>query len=331
MSVKQINASDTLNSILKRPEFRAHKDALALMPGALGSLIGNLSMYKLSKLSGGTWNSESIAAGLSYLSRLCSNRNCFYSVWSDEEIAADKTKAEAKLISFPLPQKSKFVLICPGGAYLSVASIAEGFPVAKRLNELGYAAFVLKYRCGKHALAPNPMDDLAAALRLILANADQFNIDPEQYTVMGFSAGGHLAASFGTESLGYAQYLLPKPANMVLAYPVVTMGSKTHEDSRKNLLGAKNTHNSSLIEKWSVERQLTENYPPTFLWQCDQDFLVPVENSSMLAEGLMAKGVKVHYETFPSNAHGWGSAEGTPAYGWIERAVDFMKGQKDPV
>lgn len=328
--MEQIKASDKLNSILKRPEFRAHKDALALMPGALGSIMGNLSMPTLSKLAGGAWNPESMAAGMNHLSKLCSERNCFYNVWSDEEIAVDKTKAEAKLIAFPLPKKSKFVLICPGGAYISVASIVEGFPVAKRLNELGYAAFVLKYRCGKHALAPNPIDDLAAALRFVMASAEQFNIDPEQYTVMGFSAGGHLAASFGTESLGYAHYLLPKPASMVLAYPVVTMGDKTHADSRKNLLGAKNTHNSSLIKKWSVEQQLTENYPPTFVWQCDHDNSVPVENSTMLTEQLRAKGVNVHYETFPSSAHGWGSADGTLAEGWIERAVDFMKEQGDP-
>ena len=329
--MEQIKASDKLNSIFKRPEFRAHKDALTLMPGAIGSLVNTLSMPALSKMTGGTWNTESMAAGLNHLSKLCSDRNCFYNVWSDEEIAADKTRAEAKLIAFPLPQKSRFVLICPGGAYASFASIVEGFPAAKRLNELGYAAFVLKYRCGKHALAPNPMDDLAAALRFILAKADRFNIDPEQYSIMGFSAGGHLAASFGTESLGYSHYLLPKPANMVLAYPVVTMGANTHADSRKNLLGAKNTHNASLIEKWSVERQLTENYPPTFVWQCDHDNVVPVENSSMLAEGLRAKGVKVHYETFPADSHGWGSAEGTPAEGWIERAVDFMNEEERSV
>lgn len=329
--MEQIKASDTLNTILKRPEFKAHKDSIALMPGILGSLVNTLSMPALSKITGGTWNPESMADGLNHLSRLCSEQNCFCNIWSDEDIAADKTKVEAKLIAFPLPEKSRFVLICPGGAYMSVASIVEGFPAAKKLNELGYAAFVLKYRCGKHALAPNPMDDLAAALRLILDNADRFNIDPNQYTVMGFSAGGHLAASFGTESLGYVNYHLPKPANMVLAYPVITMGNKSHAGSVKNLLGTKNTHNSSLIEKWSVEQHLTENYPPTFVWQCDHDNTVPVENTSMLAEGLRVKGVKVHYETFRSDAHGWGIAEGTPAEGWLERAVDFIKEQEDPV
>lgn len=328
--MKPIKSTDRLCSVLKRPEFRLHRDALALMPSALGIIMDNLSLPMLSKLAGGSWNTESMADGLNHLSALCAKRDCFYDVWSDEEIATDKSRVETKLIAFPLPKKSKFVLICPGGAYLSVASIVEGFPVAKRLNELGYSAFVLKYRCGKHALAPNPMDDLAAALRFILARADQFNIDPEQYTIMGFSAGGHLAASFGTESLGYAHYRLPKPAAMVLAYPVVTMGEKTHADSRKNLFGSKNTQNSLLIKKWSVEQQLTENYPPTFVWQCDHDNTVPVENSFMLAERLRAKGVTVHYETFPSNAHGWGSAEGTLAEGWIERAADFMKKQGDP-
>lgn len=161
-------------------------------------------------------------------------------------------------------RKHPFALICPGGAYEMVCSFIEGLPYVRKLNEMGYSAFVLYYRCAKKAKFPAPQDDLARALRSIPGRAEKLNLETAGYSVWGSSAGGHLAAAFGTESMGYLHYGLPKPAVLVLVYPVVTMGKYTHMGSRNNLLGENPTE--AQITLTSVEKQVTADYPPTFLW-----------------------------------------------------------------
>ena len=324
----RIDSDSKYGDVLKCSEFAFHRDSICLMQGIPGFLTHSKRIRELSEMAGNVWNPDSIAGGFSHLADTIGRGESFFKLWSENEIAKDRSKATAELIAFPLKKKSPFVIICPGGAYMSVASAIEGFPTAKRLNELGYAAFVLKYRALKHARAPNPVDDLAQAIRFIIGNAEKFNILPESYGVMGFSAGGHLAACFGTERLGYARYGLPKPGCMILAYPVITMGKHTHRLSQSNFLGRKGASNPELTERWSVEKQATENYPPTFIWQCDRDSAVPIDNSRLMVHALETRHVQVRYETFNSDVHGWGSAEGTAAEGWIDRSVAFMEMQR---
>ena len=143
------------------------------------------------------------------------------------------------LAEFPLlnGDKKPFALILPGGGYKMVCSFAEGLPYAKALNEKGYAAFVLIYRTDKKAKYPAPLDDVATALKYIFDNADRLNVDVTNYAIWGSSAGGHLAGCFSSGEIGYKKYHLPKPCVAVLSYPVVTMGSLTHEGSQKYFLG----------------------------------------------------------------------------------------------
>ena len=117
-------------------------------------------------------------------------------------------------------------IICPGGGYRRVCSFVEGHPFAKKLNALGYHAIVVYYRVNVLARYPAPQEDLARAVREVHAKAGQWNLDMRGYSVWGSSAGGHLAASFGTKNMGYARYGLPKPGALILVYPVVTMGEK---------------------------------------------------------------------------------------------------------
>ena len=219
-----------------------------------------------------------------------------------------------------------FALICPGGGYEMVCSFVEGVPYAKKLNELGYSAFVLYYHCGKDARFPTPQDDIARALRDILSRADQLNIDPEGYSVWGSSAGGHLAASFGTESMGYVQYGLPKPGALILSYPVITMGELTHAGSRKNLLGKNPTE--EMIRLTSVENQVTSHYPPTFLWCGDADKTVSPENSRAMAKALQENHVPCQFEEYPGVDHGVGLGEGLACEPWFGEAVKFWIAQR---
>lgn len=223
-------------------------------------------------------------------------------------------------------KRHPFALICPGGGYYMVCGFLEGRPYAKRLNEMGYSAFVLYYRCKSKTRYPAPMEDVARALRDILARADELSLDTQGYSLWGSSAGGHLAASFGTESMGWAHYGLPRPGALVLCYPVVTMGEKTHVGSRENLLGKE--PEEKMICLTSVEKQVTPNYPPAFVWCGDMDQTVDPENSRMLCRALEQTGVPYEFIEYPGVDHGVGLGEKLPCEGWIEKAAAFWEAQR---
>ncbi len=224
-------------------------------------------------------------------------------------------------------KKHPFAVICPGGGYWMVCSFVEGIPFAKKLNEMGYSAFVVYYRVKKKAKFPAPQEDLARAIEEILARAEEWNLDTEGYSVWGSSAGGHLAASFGTESMGYEKYGLPKPGALVLTYPVVTMGSLTHGGSRRNLLGR--YPSEDMIYLTSVEKQVTANYPPTFLWCGDGDQTVDPQNSHLLEAALKAADVPCRFLEYAGVDHGVGLGEGLVCEGWIDEAVRFWELQRE--
>lgn len=220
-------------------------------------------------------------------------------------------------------KKHPVAIICPGGGYSMVCSYVEGVPFARELNRMGYSAVVVYYRCKKKARFPAPMDDLAWAVREVLDHAERWNLDVSAYSVWGSSAGGHLAASFGTESLGYTRYGLPKPGAIVLSYPVITMTIITHGGSRKNLLGDHPTEEEIGIT--SIEQQVTKEYPPTFVWYGDEDAMVPTENSQMLSDALARNGIIHQLHHYPKTGHGVGLGKGLPCEGWFQKAIDFWE------
>lgn len=258
----------------------------------------------------------SVVSGFQFLMDAAGKGNCLHDIWEDD------SKNHTGLFAFPVPGAKKFLLIIPGGGYFNVCSFIEGFPIAQRCTELGISAFILKYRCNADAHFPNPQEDAAQAVRYILANAERFGLGGTDYAVCGFSAGGHLAASFGTEALGYGRFGVPAPQAEILGYPVITMHELTHEGTRHFLL-AEQEADPVAREYWSVENQVTASYPPTFVWNCEADDLVPAQNSLMLEAVLKAAGVPVKHEVFPGTVHGWGLADGTPAANWLDRGIAF--------
>ena len=223
-------------------------------------------------------------------------------------------------------EKHPVAVICPGGAYASVCSFIEGVPVARRLNELGISAVIVYYRTKKKALYPAPQDDLARAVREVLANAERWNLDTDHYSVWGSSAGGHLAASFGTRHMGYAKYALPRPAALILSYPVISMRpTLTHQTTHDLLLGRDAAEEREHFA--SIDEQVTGEYPPTYIWCGDGDRTVQPENTRRMAAALEQAGVKYQCEIFPGVDHGVGPGTGTPAQGWIDRAVRFWREQ----
>lgn len=234
-----------------------------------------------------------------------------------------------------LPSREKAngtsVVICPGGGYARLAMGHEGYDVAKRLNEMGIAAFVLKYRLPNDQTQPDksiaPLLDAQQALRLVREQATKYNLNPERIGLMGFSAGGHLAATAGTHfakpvgvNPGPASV---RPAFLVLVYPVISFSdSLKHTGSRENLIGM--TPGADQVRLYSNELQVTAQTPPTFLVHAEDDKVVPVQNSVVFYQALHRHNVPAEMHLYPQGGHGFGMNNKTTKDQWVERLQNWM-------
>ncbi len=220
------------------------------------------------------------------------------------------------------------MVICPGGGYGGRVVEGEGHGIARWLNAHGIAGIVLEYRlpAGNYH---RPMLDAKRALRVVRSHAAEWKLDAGRIGIIGFSAGGHLASTAGTHfDAGDAKSADPverascRPDFMVLVYPVITMGEKTHGGSRKNLLGV--TPTPELIELFSNEKQVTAKTPPAFLTHARTDAVVPVAHSQMFYEALKKHGVAAELQEFPKGNHGFNGYKGEEWDAWQKRSLEWL-------
>jgi len=219
------------------------------------------------------------------------------------------------------------VMICPGGGYYILASGHEGEDIARWFNDMGITAFVLKYRLPDPAIMTTehevPLMDAMQGITLIRQNAAKYKIDPSKIGVMGFSAGGHLAATLSTHYFrGSRASEQARPNFSILLYPVITFGHAAHTGSRNKLLGSQKT-SPELIAYYSNEQQVTEQTPPTFLVHAEDDKAVPVENSIMYYQACVAKNVLAEMHLYPKGGHGFGLR--TQKFGSLNEWPDACK------
>ena len=201
---------------------------------------------------------------------------------------------------FPKKPNGQMVVICPGGGYSIVSSYNEGVYAAAWMLERGITVCVVKYRL-PNGQCTVPHEDVENAFRYCRAHAAEWGVN--QIGVMGFSAGGHLAAT--TSTLWTEQQT--RPDFSVLIYPVITMEAGfTHKGTRVNLITEKATWKEHITETYSLENQVTRFTPPTFLALCSDDFTVPAENSLRYYNKLIDVGVPVEMHIWPTGGHGWG-------------------------
>ncbi len=209
------------------------------------------------------------------------------------------------------------IIICPGGGY-DYCSEREAGPVAYRFEGAGYATFVLRYSCVNKRF-PTALLECAAAVKYVRENAESFDINPNKIFVMGFSAGGHLAASMAnlwkssvlSDTLGCDSEMLKVNAS-ILGYPVILADAKlTHEGSIANLI--ENKYNPELREYLSMEKHIGEQTPPTFIWHCSDDGCVPVENSLYYMTELSKNHIPFEAHIYPEGGHGLALCDGTTA------------------
>ena len=226
-----------------------------------------------------------------------------------------------KLLPFIVEYPAPFAVICPGGAYYYDSASIEGIPYAIELNKAGFSAFVLQYGIKDEGRFPAPMNDLGCAVEFILNNSDKLGVKSEAYSVWGSSAGGHLAASFGTKRLGYEKYKVQAPAAIILAYPVITMMEYGHPLTRKTLLG-ENPSDEMLLQT-SLEFQITHDFPPTFLWNSKTDKTVSYQNGILLKSALDQADVINEYICYETGQHAIGLGKNSAVAEWFDSAVSF--------
>ena len=216
----------------------------------------------------------------------------------------------------------KCMVMVPGGGYCMLAP-HEGELPAMEYYKMGLNVFVLTYTNDITMCVPlkkQPMNDISRAVRLIRKNAAQYHIDPEKLLICGFSAGGHVCGSLCTHFNDIVDpdpdlnAVSNRPDGAILCYPVLTSGKHTHIYSMQALLG-KNPSQEEL-EYFSLEKQVTKDTPPCFLWQTLEDDLVPVENIYLFAKALKEHGVPYAQYVFPKGGHGLSVASLEQFSGW---------------
>jgi acetyl esterase/lipase len=211
-----------------------------------------------------------------------------------------KTSRFARLdVYHPKNPNGQMVLICPGGAYWITATFSEGLYAAQWLTERGITAVVLIYRMPLKVANGAPLEDVHNAMMYCREHASEWGVKSNQIGIMGFSAGGHLAAS-GSVLYVDAQ---TRPDFSVLFYPVITFEDNiTHNGTRTNLIDKK----EYLKEYYSLENQINHNTPPAFILHSSDDNAVPVENSLRYYHNLVKMQVPAEMHIIPVGGHGWG-------------------------
>jgi len=227
----------------------------------------------------------------------------------------------------------KAVVVCPGGGYGALAVDHEGKQIAQWLNSQGISAFVLKYRLGPRYRHPVMIGDAQRALRIVRARAAEWHVNPGKIGVMGFSAGGHLAATVATHfyagnpsAADAIDRAGSRPDFAILCYPDITFTEEAyvHKGSRRNLLG--DLPDSALVQNLSNERAVTKETPPTFLFHTDADTGVPPENSVLFYLALRKHGVPAELHIYEKGPHGVGLGWSDVALSsWPARLADWLR------
>ncbi len=212
------------------------------------------------------------------------------------------------------------VIVMPGGAYLGLASILEGREVADWFASHGFTAFVLRYRLGKKYLMPVPLTDARRAVQLVRARARDYHIAPNRIAVIGFSAGGNLAALSGTQFVpgkpdaeDPIERVSSRPDFLVLGYPWIGAFSPNVAHLTYCKLMDVMDRCEELQKAYSPNLFVTKDTPPTFIYHTTDDKTVPVEQALSFYQATLKAGVPAEMHIFATGPHGSGLGLGDPS------------------
>jgi acetyl esterase/lipase len=256
-------------------------------------------------------------------------------IYKDNELEST-SKVTVPTITLFTPTENKAngtsIIIFPGGAYSHLSMNKEGKKVAKWLNSLGITAFLLKYRMPSDLTMKDktigPLQDAQEAVRLVRRNAVKWNLDSTKIGIIGFSAGGHLAATLSTnfseKTYNSLDETSPRPDFTILIYPVISMQKDiTHNGSKEKLLGL--NPSEELINKFSCELNVNKSTPNSFIVHATDDQSVPVENSIKYYLALKNKKIQCELHLYEKGGHGFGLGVLNTSKNWTLDCENWLK------
>lgn len=253
-----------------------------------GNTLGNLKLTWYNNI-----DPDTTVEIVNYMrSEAARGNTIFYDIYTEEEKAADPEKKNTGLFFFKGNAGEKFAVCNAGGAFAYVGAMQDSFPHALELSKKGYNAFALIYRPG----AQTACEDLARAIAFIFDHAEELEVDTDNYSLWGGSAGARMAAwvgGYGTAAFGEEK--LPKPSAVIMQYTGLS--------------------------------EYSEEDPPTFVTVGENDWIADWRIMKQRLEGMGSIGIPTEFHSYPGLGHGFGVGKGTAAEGWIDEAVDFWEAQ----
>lgn len=302
-----------------------------------------ISKWDLSKEDFYNWTLQEIAdqmgwrnleRGFSRLLTAAEGGNYYHCLYSEEESKADPAKRNANFVYFPSSDidagNRPFILLVPGGGFVNVWNLTEGWPVASIFNELGYNVFILTYRVGVKASALKAMEDIARAMEIIRSRKADFGLKTEDYISCGFSAGGYVVCLWNTEK-GYKAFAERKPKACFPIYPVTSfriMNSEKWEDENEKDVSSDRSVGCTMEDACNSCFEIPEHiadFPPTAIFVAAEDELVDPKHSQNLADALNKADIPCRLEVGPTGGHGFADGEGMCMEGWPERAIRWYE------
>lgn len=277
-----------------------------------------------------------LAQGFDRLFAAADSGEWYYPLYTDAECAADGTRRGANLVWFPSDDAGAdgrpWVLLVPGGGFVNVWNLTEGWPVAAQFNRLGFHVFILTYQvAAKDRGMARAMEDFDRAMRLIRANAARFGVQWDRYLTCGFSAGGYLVCLWNVPQLGCAAFGLPRPLASFPVYPLTSWkqciedagGEAFEPESNEALFGF--GIEAAAQSPFEIPEH-AQAFPPCALFVAAGDELVNPEHSKRLAAALDAHGIPCRLEIGPTGGHGFADGTGMCMAGWTARAIRWFEG-----
>lgn len=301
-----------------------------------------ISKWDLSKEEFYHWTLQEIADKMGWrvlergFTRLFEAARSHYYIplYTGEECQAEPAKQGRNIVWFPSADRDAddrpFIFLVPGGGFVNVWNLTEGWPVAQLFNELGYHVFILTYRVGVEAAALKAMDDVARAMDVIRRNREEFHVSPDRYITCGFSAGGYIVCLWNTE-VGYPSFRLPKPKACFPIYPVTSyrlMDAEEWEEGEDKDAFARSGVGCTMQEACSSCFEIpmhAEGFPPSAIFLAAQDELVDPEHSRLLARALSSAEIPCRLEIGPTGGHGFADGTGMCMEGWPQRAIEWYE------
>ena len=300
--MKYYNYDSTYQALTNDPYLDIYFDHLC------GTYVSRNDQSRITDLNPDVWGKEATINQLNYLRGLSYQKKLTF-----------LKKSNYSVLVLKQDKKAKVAIVLAGGGYYNVCTLQEEIPVSVELYKKGFTVFSFSYPVRDKA--KEGIGAVSSFVKLLFKNENRMNIDMSDYIIIGFSASGHLVGELGSDNLGLRVQGITPPKLLGLAYPVISMRESVEPGSRHNLLG--DNPSQEELDKYSIELHVDDNYPATFIWQCDKDNVVPFKNSLLMVDALEKHHIPYHFESFDSFYHGLGLSIGNVAEGWVDRLYDY--------